>query len=169
MYQQDHPDSVGLHMSSAIIVDRPEENIIDYDKPLVLQRTHGYFEDKYPPSKQQEMNNLENVGPVMRSRLIHNQDCGLYYSGRHCDNLHPTTTEDLVLCWFGLSPWEHVIYRKIQMYDRISDLEHKKLRKDMGGLSDRAEDLDAVYPQYQSLAYELMSDARYRKAYGEFL
>ena len=84
--------------------DMPPNNTL----PLIKQKLNG-------------MHYLEGSKSIRRSRIIHNKPLYVYPLGRHFDKDH--TTEDLVILWYGWSPFnETIIKRKLQIQSVISYL-----------------------------------------------
>jgi hypothetical protein len=162
------------------MVDSPEEQNkpLDPDKPLVLQRHHGWIESIYP-------NVLIGGRVCSRSRLLHKRAIGKYPPGRHemgdYGNLHqinkaygtPTAIRGSVgvhpefyLCWFGkFSPFEATKQRYIKL---------NALRTHM--VSPVAWDKESDLPKYEAelakqqvKAIDLRSIPTYSQIYNEIL
>jgi hypothetical protein len=102
------------------MIDSQETRSIPLDdRPLVLQRHHGFFEDEQIPLRLHPYHEtyLSNGG---RSRLIHNKKNGQYLPGRHMSNVPNYKDPNLLLLWFAYSPFDFVKERKLQIYNKKS-------------------------------------------------
>lgn len=105
-----------LCFDAAIMVDPPGLALppVRADRPLVLQRHHGYVERDHPTL----------IGRIpYHDRLYHDHAHGSYHPGRHISNRPAARMEGLgMLLWFGFSPWEAgFLARKRQIAARVPD------------------------------------------------
>ena len=153
----------GILTNGVIMVDTPEDrSVCDPDKPLVLQKTNGYFEVdvKVKPS-------TTGMKSCSRSRLLHKHPNGAYSHGRHKNYWTKKVDWGLYLCWFGWAPFDYVKNRKLQIQHKVD--EKQKLLKDWAAIycidEDRIEDM---YNQEHVRSYNLLRDNRYRNYYEIF-
>jgi len=133
-FQWEFPDANGVRTTGMIMVDSAAEQAtpLDPNKPLVLQRAHGYIE-------WHRRNCItQNVYPS-RCRFLHRRQKGGYSPGRHF--IHDYTTLDVInnnlgqpqlmhygahqltgvhphlyLCWYGkFSPYEQIKKRYLNL------------------------------------------------------
>jgi hypothetical protein len=128
----------GYGLPSIIMVDLDQDKIIDYTKPLLLQKQHGI---------------LHNQGAfeIRPGRLIHCEK-SMYYppAGRHWNY----TTEDLVVLWYGFSPYNEAIKaRKMQIKYKMPESDIKKGWGYQHLWSDQQ--MDHVYLNYRNSAKDL--------------
>ena len=92
-------------MPCCVMIDDTPDMPPNSTLPLIKQKLNG-------------MHYLEGSKSIRRSRIIHNKPLYVYPLGRHFDKDH--TTEDLVILWYGWSPFnETIIKRKLQIQSKI--------------------------------------------------
>lgn len=98
----------GVISRGLIMVERPEDrNIPLTDQLLVLQKQYGYIE-------------ADCKSHVGRHRMIHRAPNGAYSGGRHSSFLkRKMQCQELFVAWFGWSPMDYVVPRKLQIKTRI--------------------------------------------------
>jgi hypothetical protein len=126
-FENDNPSLGGIRTRGCIIVDNNNAEI-DIKMPIVLQYTHGYFEEDI--EKYINHNDLSdqclsenehisktatwiNMGIDGRSRLLHKFNYGKYLQGRHTTlhtNVYPRNSKscpesELILLHFGYAPY----------------------------------------------------------------
>jgi len=174
-FTEQFPKLPGVRTNGVIMVDSEEEQCqeLDLNKPLVLQRHHGYVEATYE-------NALIGGWTVSRSRLLHRMPQGNYPAGRHemfdygalykineifgtdsrkkgAPGVHP----NLFLCWFGkFSPFEATKRRYLALNalrtHRVSGLawtqesELPKYEQELVGQRERSIDLLTI-PKYKEI------------------
>jgi len=91
---------IGIPVSVMVDLDNVEPV---YDVPLVSQKTDG-------------IHYAEGGFDYRKGRLLHNKPGLMYPVGRH----YKYTTEDLMILWYGWSPYnQRLIDRKLQIQDRM--------------------------------------------------
>jgi hypothetical protein len=166
-FEKEHPNLCGIRTRGCIIVDNNE--IFDYEKPITLQYTNGYFEEDIEQLGNvndlnteifnanehiQKTANWINLGIDGRSRLLHKCETGLYLQGRHStlhENVYPRNTRtspesDLILLYFGYAPYNICKIRHFKnCTTRISQL-----------------NIDELILCHRNISYNLLKDNRYK-------
>lgn len=139
-------DVKAIGISSFVMADRVEDRGRPVtDEPLYVQRTHGYFDETLY---------------WRRLRYLHREQHGAYAIGRHGTAHRSAFSSDLVLLWFGWSPYEQVRARKLQIQTRMPESDKGQ------GLGWQhlvtPEQLDAQFLEHAARAKDLTSDPRFR-------
>jgi hypothetical protein len=149
----------GVTTSGVVLVDSPATRSLPVaDEPLVVQRTHGYFE--YELGKKPRDYGFP---AVWRSRLLHDYPTGRYEVGRHVCGVDHVYDPRLFLAWAGWSPFERLKAMKMSVQQRIPPEDF-----DSGlALQHRLEsesDLEERLAVEQARSHDLLSDPRYARA-----
>jgi hypothetical protein len=125
-----------------VMVDNEPSVIPDSAKPLVNQKTYGmHYED--------------GASKIRRSRVIHSKRLYVYPLGRHFDTPH--TTEDLVVLWYGFSPYNtDAVKRKLQIQTKIPPSDFAKGYGTQHNTNE--EKLNDIYQNYLSQSKELAQE-----------
>lgn len=146
---------LAVRTTGVVIVDTLKEKYIPIDpnKQIYLQRFHGYLES--------------DLNQHSRSRFLHRAEHGFYMMGRHHSYKLPATQDNtLFLAWFGWSPIDVFIRRKLQIQERWpKDPEYKKIQP---YILETYESWEKHYLQIEPLAYNLLEKVKgYKDAIGE--
>lgn len=154
------PGVRGVTTSGVVLVDSEHTRLLPVadDVPLVVQRTHGYFEYELGRKPQDY-----GFPAVWRSRLLHAHPNGRYEVGRHVCGVDHVYDPRLFLAWAGWAPFEQVKPMKMAVQQRIppEDFNH--------GLAlqhrlDSEDELEQRLAAEQARSHDLLADARYARA-----
>ena len=131
------PNCIGFRATGLVIVDKLSErnNSVTSD-PLVFQRRSGYLESAVVPKDS-----------LMRSRLIHRSPNGKYSPGRHKTGLDVVTRPDIFVAWFGFSPMQYIVQRKLAIKRKIHPKDRRTVNAGWHNVSK-----DGLENQYKSHA-----------------
>lgn len=119
------------------------------DEPLVLQKHHGY---------------VDYERGIRRFRYFHRFPDGRYATGRHATKHRAQFRDDILVLWFGWSPWvETLKARKLQIQTRMPERD-----KVLGfGVQHvvTAEELENRFQANRAISYDLLTDPIYRNLY----
>lgn len=168
-FVKQHPLAVGIRTCGVNIVDRNDnsrhDRITDH-KELIMRKHFGYYDhDLFKIDVNIETHGQLIVDTKMyierdmdgRSRLLHKAPQGLYNNGRHgtsLTNVYPRSKglcpeSPLVLAWFGYAPYyitKDRMSRRWQEYDYAGLFRYQNL-----------------------LAYDLLTDPRYKEVYHKLV
>jgi hypothetical protein len=131
-----------LVLPCCVMVDNQPDLIPDTNKSLVNQKTYG-------------MHYNDGASKIRRSRIIHSKRLYVYPLGRHFDTPH--TTEDLVVLWYGFSPYNtDAVKRKLQIQTKIPPSDFAKGYGTQHNTNE--EKLNAIYSGYLSRSKELAQE-----------
>jgi hypothetical protein len=148
-FEAQHPETPAIGIPSVVMVDRISERDAPVtDEPLHFQRTHGYF---------------DSTLYWRRLRYLHREKDGAYEMGRHGTGHRSIQSSDLLLLWFGWSPYACVKARKLQIQTRMSesDKSHGFGWQHMV----TPEQLDERFLEQARRATNLLEDERYRSIF----
>ncbi len=170
-FEKEHPEMIGIRTNGINIVDKIEDvNTYDDTIPLLLQKTHGYFETdlvKIPSvNLGQHLKDKKNYILTHidgRCRLIHKSETSRFNQGRHTTllpNVYPSNYDmcpdsPLMLCWFGYSPWNYIKHRPGKRFHYHNQ-----------------EQLQKIYLEEKSISYKLTNIEKYKEQlekYREFI
>lgn len=151
-----------------MVDDEYNKNQVLDNRPLVLQKNRGFFEkDKLPffihPKTAFYLNEPS------RSRLIHNKKHGCYHPGRHKYDIPHYSDENLLLLWFGYSPYSYIKQRKLNIYKKKSKEFIDQIKKTKGEdyfnsmVSTTEQDLDEKFVHFSSMSEDLTNNFIYNK------
>lgn len=138
------------------------------NKPLVLQKRRGFFEQEKLPFFIHPRKPFFLSEPS-RSRLIHNKKNGQYEPGRHKFNVPHFKDKNLLLLWFGYSPFSFIKQRKLNIYKKKSKEFINQVKKLKGEdyftamVSITEEDIDEKFVHFSSMSDDLTKNSIYNK------
>lgn len=164
VYTLERNNLMGICTNGVVMVDRPEEinAPLDPDRPLIAQRTFGYFE------KDVMIRPSTTRRPVRsRSRALHRSDRGRYLAGRHYNGVTERIDGLFFLCWFGWSPFnDQFKARKGQIQNKVDKKQTTDERwADLYVLND--EKIEGMYKEEAVRSYNLLDDSNYKLVYDK--
>lgn len=144
----------GIKTTGIIMVDPVEKRDEFYpDKNIITYKHHGYF---------------EKTRRKARSRLLHRFSNGNYTVGRHDTYYEKIPTDpNLMLCWFGWSPFNAVRQRKLQIQNKIPQKD-KDLKVGAEHIM-TPQMLENTYLKETSLAQDLLQIKEYKTIYDKII
>ena len=158
--QLDEKGKRGITTTGVIMVDRPQERSLVIE-PLCLTKNFGYMEHDLP------FQPYSGCAGMSRSRLIHNHPCGLYLDGRHRNGITNETDAQLLLLWFGWSPFDFVKKRRLQIQTKFSTFTNFQHKVSSVYVIDE-ETLEQRFVEENSRSYNLFASPIYTAAYNRF-
>lgn len=148
--ESDEPDLGCVATRCAVMCDSSAECAgADTNRPMVLQKHYGY---------------VDYGQQTRRLRFLHRFSDGRYHLGRHGTDHPARLRDDLLLLWFGFSPWvEQLKARKLQIQTRIPDHD-KRAWRGKEHITTPAQ-LEEAFLNQKALSYDLFRDPVYYELY----
>lgn len=148
-------DRIGCRIPGAVMVDNDPGVAPDPGRPLVEQKTHGFWESDFPHDELK----LWWMPRPTRTRVMHHYLIGAYQPGRHASGLSKLVgvkPENLGIWWYAYSPWtDQFITRKAQIKTKVEPSDPNRLgfgRQHMAEVAEMAERRDFLLQYSQDFA-----------------
>lgn len=152
----------GIRTNGVIMVDSKEEKDMPLSpESLIFQKHFGFFETEKVPIVTRK--NPYITSGCKRQRLIHKYPDGKYGNGRHTTSRYNYFDCNLILLWFGLSPYDLNKKRRLQIFEKMSERD-KNNGKGIWTITNEEE-----FDHYYNCMLEYSGDLRFNLNYDEEL